>query len=358
MIKTINGWRGFFALVIVLFHVGVAGLEEATWAGVTFFLMASGFLMAFKYPMQSLDATGYRGFAWRHAMKLFPLHWLTLVMWLAAMAMLGLLQVKPLTLALNATLLHSWSLTHAIYFSLNKFSWFLSTLLFCYLCYPLLARWFRPMRMRHKLIIIAVLAVIDFAVLAGSDDYSRTALYVFPPVRLIDFVIGITLADGFARLKELRLAGQSKTGTDMELASAALLSAIIWTLRTTDKALLPWSDAIVWWVPVALILVGCRMYDRREGFIGRLLASRPMQWLGNISFEIFMLQGIAALIYNYWVAPVLGHFGITDALTTVSQNLFGTEPNLLALFILPIDILLAWLVNRLFTSPLRRLLTH
>ena len=256
MIKTINGWRGFFALVIVLFHVGVAGLEEATWAGVTFFLMASGFLMAFKYPMQSLDATGYRGFAWRHAMKLFPLHWLTLVMWLAAMAMLGMLQVKPLTLALNATLLHSWSLTHAIYFSLNKFSWFLSTLLFCYLCYPLLARWFRPMRMRHKLIIIAVLAVIDFAVLAGSDDYSRTALYVFPPVRLIDFVIGITLADGFARLKELRLAGQSKTGTDMELASAALLSAIIWTLRTTDKALLPWSDAIVWWVPVALILVG------------------------------------------------------------------------------------------------------
>lgn len=195
MIKTINGWRGFFALVIVLFHVGVAGLEEATWAGVTFFLMASGFLMAFKYPKQSLDATGYRGFAWRHAMKLFPLHWLTLVMWLAAMAMLGLLQVKPLTLALNATLLHSWSLTHAIYFSLNKFSWFLSTLLFCYLCYPLLARWFRPMRMRHKLIIIAVLAVIDFAVLAGSDDYSRTALYVFPPVRLIDFVIGITLAD-------------------------------------------------------------------------------------------------------------------------------------------------------------------
>ena len=100
------------------------------------------------------------------------------------------------------------------------------------------------------------------------------------------------------------------------------------------------------------------MYDRREGFIGRLLASRPMQWLGNISFEIFMLQGIAALIYNYWVAPVLGHFGITDALTTVSQNLFGTEPNLLALFILPIDILLAWLVNRLFTSQLHRLLTH
>ncbi|MBR2083690.1 MAG: hypothetical protein IJ879_03560 [Muribaculaceae bacterium] len=44
MIKTINGWRAVFALMIVLFHVGVAGLEEMTWAGVSFFFMASGFL--------------------------------------------------------------------------------------------------------------------------------------------------------------------------------------------------------------------------------------------------------------------------------------------------------------------------
>ena len=46
MIKAINGWRAVFAMMIVLFHVGVTGLEEMTWAGVTFFLMASGFLLA------------------------------------------------------------------------------------------------------------------------------------------------------------------------------------------------------------------------------------------------------------------------------------------------------------------------
>lgn len=40
MIKTINGWRAVFALMIVLFHVGATSLEEMTWAGVTFFLMA------------------------------------------------------------------------------------------------------------------------------------------------------------------------------------------------------------------------------------------------------------------------------------------------------------------------------
>ena len=74
MIKTINGWRAVFALMIVLFHVGVAGLEEMTWAGVSFFFMASGFLLAMKYPVERLDSEGYGRFAWRHAAKLFPLH--------------------------------------------------------------------------------------------------------------------------------------------------------------------------------------------------------------------------------------------------------------------------------------------
>lgn len=166
-------------MAIVLFHVGVLGMEEMTWAGVSFFFMASGFLLALKYPVERIEGQGRR-FAWRHAAKLYPLHWLTLIIWLVAMALLGKLVIDPLTLGLNTLLLQSWSLVHAIYFSYNKFSWFLSTLLFCYLCYPLLARWLSPLRMRYKVIILAVLVIADFIILAGSDDYSRTALYVFP----------------------------------------------------------------------------------------------------------------------------------------------------------------------------------
>ena len=104
-------------------------------------------------------------------------------------------------------------------------------------------------------------------------------------------------------------------------------------------------------------LLTCHLYDKREGFVGKTLASKPMQWLGGISFEIFMLQGLAALVYNYWVAPALGHFGVTGVLDMVCHDLTGNMSlNHLALFILPIDILLAWLVNRLFTRPVARLL--
>ena len=362
MIKTINGWRAVFALMIVLFHVEVVGLEEMTWAGVSFFLMASGFLLALKHPMEQADGAACRRFIWSHALKLYPLHWLTLVMWMAAMAFLGMLIIKPLTLTLNATLLHPWSLLHSIYYSYNKFSWFLGALLFCYLCYPLLARWYMPLKLPLKVLIVGGLFLIDAVLLAflGGNDYYRTALYVFPPVRIIDFIIGMTLASVSSDFKKLSVLGKSKDGTDIELISIALISLVVMLYRSTP-GLLPWGDTMLWWIPVALILVACLIYDKREGFIGKLLASKPMQWLGNISFEIYMLQGIAALVFNYLVAPLLGHFGFGQPSpfdTAAETDLFSVNPyTLIAWFILPIDILLAWLVNRLFTRPLRRLLS-
>ena len=263
MIRTINGWRAVFALMIVLFHVGVAGLEEMTWAGVSFFLMASGFLLAMKHRFQQLDGPSYRQFAWRHAAKLYPLHWLALAMWIVGLALIGILAVEPVSLVLNATLLQSWSLTHSIYFSYNKFSWFLSTLLFCYLCYPLLARWFMPLRLRYKAIILAVAALVVIAVLAGSDDYDRTALYVFPPVRIIDFIIGMALVSLLPKIKSRKTFGKQSNGTDAELLAIALLSATVLVYRSSSENLLPWSDAILWWLPVALILVVSLLYDRR-----------------------------------------------------------------------------------------------
>ena len=61
-----------------------------------------------------------------------------------------------------------------------------------------------------------------------------------------------------------------------------------------------------------------------------------------------MLQGIAALVYNYLLAPALGHLGLTR---------LGIDPySLLPWMIIPLGILLAWIVNRLFTRPLNRLL--
>ena len=355
MIKSINGWRGIFALIIVLFHVSVSGMEELTWAGVTFFFMASGFLLRLKYPFAQLSRGEYSRFAWRHALKLYPLHWLALALLLLALAIVGKLVIRPGVLALDVALLQSWSMHLSVYFSYNPFAWFLSTLLFCYLCYPLLARWFSPMRLRVKVVILIILVIIDMVALGFTDFYGKNAMYVFPLVRLLDFMIGMTLADALERIRELPAIGKSKNGTDLELIAIAALSVTVMSYRAYPF-ITPWGDAVIWWLPVMIILLTCWLYDGREGFIGKILVSKPLQWLGNISFELFILQALGPIIYNYLVEPVLWHFGIIDFANMVSNDLSGSDFYLLYVFILPIDILIAWLANRLFTRPLNRLL--
>lgn len=346
MIKTITGWRIFFVLLIILHHVGLDQLDMMS-LGVCYFFMSSGFLLALKYPFAELDGKDYRAFAWKRVLRVYPLHWFTLALWLGAAALLGTLVIEPLTLGLNATLLHCWSLSYPIYYSYVKVSWFLGALLFCYLCYPLLANWYLPLRLRHKLIILGVLALIAIVVLAGTDDYSRTALYVFPPMRLIDFLIGMTLPHVCRVARGLPVIGKGKNGTDAELIAVAVLSVAV-MMHGSNPGLRPWSDTVIWWLPQALLIMVCYLYDRREGFIGKLMASRPLQWIGTVCFELFMLQGIAALIYNYLLAPALGHLGLTR---------LGIDPySLLPWMIIPLGIVLAWIVNRLFTRPLNRLL--
>ena len=346
MIKTITGWRIFFVLLIILHHVGLDQLDMMS-LGVCYFFMSSGFLLALKYPFAELDGKIYRSFVWRRVLRIYPLHWFTLALWLGAAALLGTLVIEPLTLGLNATLLHCWSLSYPVYYSYVKVSWFLGALLFCYLCYPLLAHWFLPLRLRHKLAVLAVLAVIAIAVLAGTDDYSRTALYVFPPMRVIDFLIGMTLTHVCRVARNLPVVGKGENGTDAELVAVAVLSLAV-TVHGSYPGVRPWSDTVIWWIPQALLIMVCYLYDRREGFIGKIMASRPLQWIGTVCFELFMLQGIAALIYNYLVAPAFGHLGLAR---------LGIDPyDLLPWMIIPLGIVLAWVVNRLFTRPLNRLL--
>lgn len=346
MIKAITGWRVFFILLIILHHVGLDQLDMMS-LGVCYFFMSSGFLLASKYWFDKLDAKAYRQFVWRRMLRIYPLHWFTLALWLVAAALLGTLVIDPLTLTLNATLLHSWSLSYPIYYSYVKVSWFLGTLLFCYTCYPLLAHWFLPLRLRHKVVIVSVLALIAVIVLSGTDDYSRTALYVFPPMRLIDFLIGMALPHLCQALKRLPVIGKSENGTDAELVAVAVLSLAV-MVHGSYPGVRPWSDTVIWWVPQALLIMVCYLYDKREGFIGRLMAARPLQWLGSVCFELFMLQGITALAYNYLIAPVLGHLEL---------GALGIDPyDLLPWLVIPLGVVIAWVVNRLFSRPVNRLL--
>ena len=97
--------------------------------GVAFFFMLSGFVCSLGYGHRLREGTfNYAGFIWKRFMKLYPLHLLCLLFYLVV-------SHSPLDLKvlLNILLLQSWVPDADWYFSCNSVSWFLSSLLFCYL---------------------------------------------------------------------------------------------------------------------------------------------------------------------------------------------------------------------------------
>lgn len=330
------------AVTIVLFHAGVGWMWNVAVTGVTFFFLSSTFLLAMRHPFERLTARGYGRFAIGHALRLYPLHWLGL----ALLIILGLFyypsDIHWGPTALSALLVHSWFPAHDIHYGINPVAWYLCALLFCYLIYPFMAHWLGRWRLRHKVLLAVVLALVLAIVLLPLDIPGREAVFVNPLSHVLDVVVGLILIHLYHLLKNRCRKLSFGTATLIE-AGAFILLAVAIGINMATTWVKPWEDVLIWLVPQGCILLVLALLNGQEGAIGKILLCRPLQWLGSISFEVYVLQFVAFHVYNYLVSPLAGHFGwlIYDKLAW-----------LVLLLLLP----LAWMVNRLFTRPLRKLL--
>jgi len=340
MVKTINAWRGLLALTVVLFHANWVWIWDVACSGVTFFFIASSFLLSMRHPFDRLTPSSWGRFALNHAMRLYPLQWLGLLLLVLLALAFHVMEVNGGLLALNVLLLQAWSPVHEVHYSINSVTWYLSALLFCYLCYPLMSHVLRRWRLRYKVALIAVLVVVLGAILLPLDIPGREAVFVNPLSHIVDFTVGIALFHVYTILRQRCSRVSYHTATIIEVAAVMLLVIAV-TINKATTWVKPWEDNILWMLPHAAIILSCALLNGQEGALGRLLLCRPLQWLGDISFEVYVLQNVAFLMCNYMLAPVFGHFGI---------NVYGIS----LWFAVPLLIVMAWVVNRVFTRPVRR----
>lgn len=340
MIKTINSWRGLLALTVVLFHANWIWIWDVACSGVTFFFIASSFLLSMRHRFDRLTLSGYTHFAASHAMRLYPLQWLGLVMLIALSLAFNIFDVNGKLLLLNVLLLQAWSPVHEIHYSFNSVTWYLSALLFCYLCYPLMSRVLRGCRLRYKVLLIVLMVLLLGSILVPLDIPGREAVFVNPLSHVVDFTVGIALYHVFVILKPRFQQVSATAATWLEVGAVGLLVLAVAVNKCTTWVK-PWEDNILWMFPHAVIILICALLNGHEGLLGRLLLCRPLQWLGGISFEIFVLQNVGFLMSNYMLAPVLWHWGV---------DVYG-----IAVWLsLPLLIVLSWVVNRCFSRPVRR----
>src|SRR5688500_11327609 len=186
-LRSLTALRFGAALMVFLFHATASSDVTpfgAGYVGVTFFFVLSGFVLTWAHSPDTSVAQFY----WRRFARVWPLHALVCVL----VVVVGLESAGGGSLAANLTLVRGVGADEM----LNPPSWSLSTEAFFYLAFPAIAVALAAMR---RLRVAAIAAVAGSSVLglvigsAVQHSQLDTWTYLFPPVRLGEFVLGMTL---------------------------------------------------------------------------------------------------------------------------------------------------------------------
>ena len=315
-VAALTGVRAVAALLVVLTHAayttgkypqGYTGLAlSRAEIGVPIFFVLSGFLL-FR-PWVKAAASGssppsVRRYAWHRVRRIMPAYVVTV---LAAYALYHFRQAGPNPGHTWEGLLRNLSLTHIyadnyIYRFLHQGltqMWSLAVEAAFYVALPALAWLLLVLLCRRKwrpgllyLGLAALFAVSPgWLVLVHATDFLPDGARLWLPTYLAWFVGGMLLAVLEAR----GMRAYALVCIPLAVVSYFIASTPIAGEPTTSPALL--SEAIVktiFYAGIATLVVATLALPGeagQRGWYSRILASRPMVFLGEISYEIFLIH--------------------------------------------------------------------
>ena len=323
---------------VVLNHLW-PGWVGGGYVGVDVFFVISGFLIT-SHLFREVANTGrvrLGAFYARRIRRLLPAALLVL---LVSVLLVVLFLPYPrwdrnaLEIAASAGYVENWFLA-AISVDYSAFNdnasvaqhyWSLSVEEQFYLVWPVLmlgaaalgARTARKGALRPVAIALAAIGVLSFASSIVFTALSPQPAYFVTFSRVWEFAIGGMLALFGSRLRMSRLTG--------DLVSAVGLALIVFAIIAYgSKTPFPGVAAVVPVVGAAAIIAAGTSQPRL--WHSRLTGSRPVQWLGNVSYSLYLW---------HWPLIVIAPFALRTELSVVHR--FG---------ILAVALLLAWATKRL-----------
>lgn len=330
MIETLQSLRIVFSLTVMLAHFSYAGIEgHSTGVGPMFFMLMTGVVMSRSYgPKIRNGSFRFGSYLLRRFFKFYPLHLLCLVS-ILLIRHNTLTSTDYLSILPNALLLQSWIPDANYYFSMNGVSWYLSDLLLFLLLFPFLYRWIGKMgdKALGRTAILFLAGYVGYVSFVQTDDLNYW-LYIFPPVRMLDFIWGMMIW----RLYELHPAwGRLRRPTSVELLLAVLVVLTIVLYPLHER----WHVALIHWfvlIPVVLIFM---QGDQYGGWLSCFLKTRTMVWLGGLTLDTYLL-------HHLLFAILLNNASKYDVVLPYPVMLIAC---------LGVVILISWLTHRFFVNP-------
>jgi len=336
-VPALTGIRAVAALMVLLLHTEQnvpAGLAATVpfldhgHLGVDFFFVLSGFIISHVYlsALARPDWQAIRVFLWHRLIRLYPVHVTILA---GLVAMVGLASSaglsfnvpeawRPGDLWAHLTLLHAWGVTATA--TWNAPSWSISAEWFAYLLFPALAPALLLLRRPTAAAIAATAALASMAGIFAAAGWEINSWTGAPALVRVsgEFICGAALfrltvllrgsTSAFAVAKPLGLRHPGDL-----LAMAAFAGYLVGaSTGVIDEAL------------VGLLALTILGVANSEGPMARFLGSRPVAWLGEISYSVYMVhfpllivlrRVLEAAGYAAWSRPAhLAAFALAIAL--------------------------------------------
>jgi peptidoglycan/LPS O-acetylase OafA/YrhL len=352
-VDSLTGIRAVAAILVVLTHAayttgkythGYAGLLYSRMEiGVPIFFVLSGFLLFGPWVRASAygkDGPSVRRYAWHRVRRIMPAYVVTVLAaylvyhfrtagpnpghtWLGLFRNLTLTQIYTddyLFSYLHQGLTQMWSLAVevAFYVALPVLAW----LLLVVLC----RRQWRPVLLMVGLSVLA-LATPAWLVLVHTTDWLPDGARLWLPTYLVWFVGGMMLA----ALREMGVRAYALVCIPLAIVCYFIASTPIAGAPTTSPSELREGLAKAAFYAVISTLAVAPLALGNRGWYARIMASRPMGFLGEISYEIFLIH----LVTMELVMVDILHFPIYT----------GSMPALFAVTMV-VTIPLAWLLHR------------
>ena len=289
-LKCLQGLRGYGVLAIFVSHcpdlkIGSGGL------GVQYFILMSGFLAAMKYY-----DSGVSGLFRKRLRTYYPMHIFTLICSLILGYKSSWNVKKVIKLGLNASLLQSYIPVSSVYFSFNAVSWYLSLTLFFAMITPAALRLLHKVK-RENFVIIG-LCLIQFLwlglALMMPAKFQHWLVYVSPFVRSIDFFIG-----GLIFLS-IRNSGIDER-INYLFVPVVIYEIFFVVISRTMNTNFPreFFSVSAWTIPNIILLACILLNEGRDNFINKIFTNKFIVYIGNISFEFFILHTLVLRVTGW-----------------------------------------------------------
>lgn len=326
----LDAWRGVAALAVALYRLNADGwfyhlsFVRNAWLFVDFFFVLSGFVIAYAYLARLDDARAVGVFTIRRFGRLWPLHIFMLLAFIGVEILRGFGGEPTFqdhralwTIAADATLVQALGFTG--WTDWNSPAWSISTEFWTYLVFAALC-----LSVKRWMAIASILvAVASLALLALFSPSGMDATFDFGMLRcLAGFFTGVALFLLWQRIKDRVQPGDT---TAIEIA---MLAIVVGFVAMAGHGPAAFGAPIVFGTAVLV-------FAFERGALSRAMRTRPFQFLGELSYSIYMTALFVALAFNQKLIP----------------RIEGAPMDLVALVYLAAVVAASWVTYRLVEQP-------